>query len=169
MRRIDFIVVHYTATPPNMNPSVSEIDRWHKQAGSRGFGYHWYIDRNAKLWEGRPEEQVGAGVRGHNQNTIHVCWAGGIEKDPNVGVWNPTPDQERELVRLLKNIKQRYPKARVVGHRNLGPSQCPGRDDVEQWFAQQNNTTPNTSNWLIELIRSIFNGKGIDRKTNPVP
>lgn len=168
MRKIDFIVVHYTATYPEKNPTVSEIDSWHRKAGSREFGYHWYIDRQAKLFEGRPEEQLGAHVRGHNHNTIGVCWAGGLDHQTgaNKGVWNPTSAQEAQLLTTIRDIKTRYPNARVVGHKDLVATECPGmpRGGIEAWWNRNKDTTPKRNpsvkaNSLIELFKRLFGAK----------
>ena len=164
MRKIDYIVVHYTATYTEKNPTIAEITAWHKKAGFNTIGYHYYIDRTAKRFSGRPEAQVGAHVRGHNSKSIGVCWAGGLEHQTggNKGHWNITPAQEAELVKLIKELKTRYPNARVVGHRNLVSTQCPGRSDVEAWWAEKEKATPAPTvgtNWLAALLKAIFGAK----------
>lgn len=104
---------------------------------------------------------MGAGVRGHNEpSNIHICWEGGLERatGPNVGVWNPTPEQEATLVKLLHNIKKRHPSMKeVVGHKDLAASECPGlpRGGVAQWWAEKQKAQV-PSNWLITLIKAIF-------------
>ncbi len=146
--KIHTIVIHYSATYPDQDISRYDIDGMHRERGFREIGYHWFIRRDGTLEEGRAEGTLGAHVKGHNSGTIGICFAGGIERNtgPNVGVWNPTPEQEKTMLQLIADIQRRHPSARkVVGHRNLGPSQCPGRDDVAQWWAENGGRKPRTS------------------------
>ena len=160
---IHTIVVHYSATYADQNPTRNEIDGWHRERGFREFGYHWYIDRDGKLWEGRPEGTLGAHVRGHNSGTIGICWAGGLERDtgPNVGVWNITQAQEAQLIRLIGDIQKRWPHAtRVVGHKDLDATQCPGlpKGGVAEWWdkAQAHKPQPHRLARLIAALLVFF-------------
>ena len=138
---IHTIVIHYSATFPSQDIGVKEIRQWHQDRGWRDVGYHWVIRRNGTLEEGRPENQNGAHVRGHNSGTIGICWVGGLDEasGPNAGVWNATPAQEATMVQLIRDIQKRHPKAkRVIGHKDLVPTECPGLPvgGVAEWWAK---------------------------------
>jgi N-acetylmuramoyl-L-alanine amidase len=163
---IDTIVIHYTATFPDTDYTWERLEADQKARGFREGAYHWYIRRTptATLVEGRREGTMGAGVRGHNgANILHVCWEGGLERatGPNKGVWNITKAQEEQLVRLIRDIQKRHPKAqRVIGHIDLAPSQCPGlpKGGVAKWWAEQQKTqVQQPTNWLVELIKRFLN------------
>lgn len=159
---IHTIVIHYSATYPDQDTTRADIDHMHKQRGFREIGYHWFIRRDGTLEEGRAEGTLGAHVRGHNHNTIGICFAGGLDREtgPNVGVWNPTPAQEATMVQLIRDIQVRWPSAKkVVGHRNLGPTQCPGRDDVTEWWAAQNVEAPSILATIIQAVVALFKGR----------
>ena len=47
--------------------------------GTRDIGYHFVIQRNGEVDEGRPIEQTGAHVKGHNHDSIGICYIGGVE------------------------------------------------------------------------------------------
>jgi len=135
-------VIHYSATYPDQDYTWKKLVADHIKRGFRTGGYHWYIRRDGTLIEGREEGTLGAHVSGHNSGTIGICFEGGLERatGPNVGVWNPTPEQEETLIHLLNNIMKRHPTIkRVVGHIDLAPSQCPGlpKGAVEQWWAEK--------------------------------
>lgn len=137
MQQIHTIVVHYSATYADQDVTRDDIDKMHRERGFREIGYHWFIRRDGTLEEGRPESVMGAHVRGHNAGTIGICYAGGLERatGPSKGVWNPTRLQEDTMAQLIADIQKRHPTAtRVVGHRNLTATQCPGRDDVAAWW-----------------------------------
>lgn len=137
MSRITHIVVHYSATYPDQNTTIADIDRMHRARGFNGPGYHWFYRRNGMEEQGRPESVVGAHVGGQNSGKLGLCWEGGIERasGPNVGVNNMTAEQEKALIARIRAIKKRHPNAEVVGHLDLAPTQCPAFD-VPAWWAR---------------------------------
>lgn len=137
MSQVTHIVLHYSATYADESVTAADIDKMHKGRGWRGIGYHWFIRRDGTVEQGRPESQVGAHVGGQNSGKIGVCCAGGLERETgsNVGVDNRTPKQIEAQVKLIREILKRHPGARVVGHRDLAPTQCPGFD-VQSWWAK---------------------------------
>lgn len=139
MRSIKTIVLHYSATYPDQDFGVADIRKMHLARGFRDVGYHYVIKRDGTVQKGRPEAEVGAHVSGHNANTIGICCIGGIERKtgPNVGVDNRTQAQKDATVRLVRELLARYPGATVLGHRDLGPTQCPGFD-VRSWWKTVN-------------------------------
>ncbi|MCK9543700.1 MAG: N-acetylmuramoyl-L-alanine amidase [Novosphingobium sp.] len=155
---ITHIVVHYSATYPEDNTTIADIDRMHKARGWKGVGYHWFIRRDGTVERGRPENELGAHVGGQNSRKIGVCWAGGVQKKtgPNVGVNNMSPQQERALIAVIRDIHTRWPSAQVVGHKDLANTQCPGFD-VPSWWRAVNAPAPpaQKQTWLEKLIAAI--------------
>lgn len=132
MRRIDKIIIHCTATPEGRPVTVREVDRWHKQRGWKGIGYHYLIGLNGEVWEGRPVDQVGAHCEGHNANSIGVCYVGGCDaamKDKDTR----TPAQKNSLIKLLKQLKARFPGVKIYGHRDFSPKSCPSFDAKKEY------------------------------------
>lgn len=143
------IVVHCSATGPRADIGVADITRWHRQRGFDTIGYHYVIRRDGTRETGRPENTVGAHVRGHNSNSIGVCLAGGVDttgKPDN----NFTPAQLESLEALLRELRARYARTRICGHRDLSADRngdgritpdefikaCPSFD-VAQWCEQR--------------------------------
>ena len=118
MQEVRYIVVHCTATPLSQRVSVEDLDSWHKAKGWSGIGYHWYIDRDGHIFPGRSENEVGAHVIGYNNHSIGVCYEGGInaqgEEDDT-----RTLAQKAALLFVLKDLKQSYPNAIILGHRDF--------------------------------------------------
>lgn len=78
----DKITVHCSVTP-NLKPvSVHALRRQHTkpvEEGGRGFkdiGYHYLIQPDGTVDKGRPIEQTGAHVEGHNQGNVGICLIG---------------------------------------------------------------------------------------------
>ena len=118
MRTISHIVVHCSATKEHQDFSASDIDRWHKQRGWSGIGYHYVVKLDGTIEKGRPESKIGAHVKGHNRNSIGVVYVGGL--DANLAPKDTrTPAQEIALYNLLQELRCKYPKAEISGHRDF--------------------------------------------------
>jgi N-acetyl-anhydromuramyl-L-alanine amidase AmpD len=134
MRRITLIVIHCSAVKPDQQSSAAQIDSWHRQRGFHlGIGYHYVIRRDGTLEMGRTEYMVGAHCKNHNQHSIGVCYEGGLDirGDP---ADTRTEAQKRTMRQLVDELRQRYPKAIVVGHHNLNPLKaCPCFDAIKEF------------------------------------
>lgn len=144
MRPINEIIVHCSATKPEWmadaptSAKVAEIRRWHvKDRGWKDIGYHYLIDRNGAVATGRPVEQVGAHVSGHNTGTIGVCLIGGFGSNENDQFsehfsWQ----QEKALRTLLADLRKQFPGVKkVTGHNQYAAKACPGFS-VPSWYAK---------------------------------
>jgi len=149
-RAIDLIVIHCAATPEGRNVSLADITAMHKARGFNTVGYHYVILLDGTVEKGRPEATVGAHVQGHNSRSIGVCYIGGVAKDAKTPKDTRTDAQKASLALLIADLRRRYPKARVCGHRDLSPDlnkdgkieprewmkACPSFD-VASWLAAQ--------------------------------
>lgn len=143
MRHIDLIVVHCAATPPSMDIHAETIARWHRARGWFGIGYHYVITRGGKVETGRPLENPGAHASGYNARSIGICLVGGVsEADTKVAENNFTPEQFEELAYLIETLAERFPKARVLGHRDLpGVAKACPSFDVVSWLKSYKHTS----------------------------
>lgn len=119
-QRTDYIVIHCSATPPTADIGAAEIDRWHRDRGWSGIGYHRVIRRDGRLEEGRDLDAVGAHCASHNRVSVGVCLVGGVD-----GSGKPACNFEQvqldALAGTVAALQQRFPGAKVVGHRDLSP------------------------------------------------
>ena len=74
--RTDFLVVHCSATRPEMDVGVEDIRRWHLAKGWSDIGYHYVITRNGTPQTGRPEGEIGAHVHGYNARSVGINLSG---------------------------------------------------------------------------------------------
>ncbi len=133
MRTINKIIVHCTATPEGRPVTVNEITRWHLERGFITIGYHYVIYLDGSIHAGRPESQAGAHTVGHNANSIGVCYVGGMDKDNRRPKDTRTPEQKAALVRLLSELKCKYPSATIHGHREFANKACPSFDAATEY------------------------------------
>ena len=114
MRKINEIIVHCTATAEGKDFKAADIDRWHKAKGWNGIGYHHVVDLDGTVEPGRPESEVGAHCLKHNKNSIGVVYVGGLASDGKTPKDTRTPQQKAALVKLLTELKHRYPIATIL-------------------------------------------------------
>lgn len=133
MREIEEIIVHCADTPEERDVKAEEIRRWHtKDRGWRDIGYHYVIDLDGTIEAGRPIEQVGSHCSGHNKNSIGVCYVGGCDEKMQPKDTR-TEAQKASLLLLLKYLRQRYPKAKIYGHRDFANKSCPSFDAKKEY------------------------------------
>ena len=138
--RTDHIIVHCSATTPDMDIGASEIDRWHTKKGWNAIGYHYVIRRSGCLETGRPENIEGAHCKagGRNHDSIGICLVGGVTRTDDerlVPESNFTRQQYVTLTQLLQNLKYVYKGALISGHRDHDPSKsCPSFDVKAFWY-----------------------------------
>lgn len=128
MRKIDKIIVHCSATAEGRDYSVADITRWHKARGFRTIGYHWVVYRDGSVHPGRSECEIGAHCVGQNARSIGVCYIGGCASDGKTPKDTRTPAQRVALRRLIAELRKRFPKATVHGHREFAAKACPSFD-----------------------------------------
>lgn len=151
-KHTDLLVIHCSATQAKQDIGLKEITEWHVLPSPRGHGwaavgYHFIIRRSGAVEHGRAVNLVGAHVERYNHNSIGICLVGGIDAHAHPEN-NFTPDQFAALSGLLKQLRQDYPRTRIVGHRDLSPDKngdgiiepgewlkaCPSFD-VAAWLA----------------------------------
>jgi N-acetyl-anhydromuramyl-L-alanine amidase AmpD len=139
------IVVHCTATRPEWQSDqtteakVAEVKKWHTDKGWSDVGYHYLIDRNGVIVEGRPVERAGAHAKGYNATSIGVAIFGGHGGTANDEFEeNFTDAQDRSLRRLIAQLRMEFPNiTQIVGHNDLPDvtKACP-TFRVNKWIAQ---------------------------------
>lgn len=117
-RKIKNIVVHCTAS--KQSKTIDQLLNEFKEMGWKRPGYHYTIKADGTVVSLFPETMVSNGVAGHNANSIHISYIGGID---SVGkpIDNRTPHQKNSLRIALKILKQKYPDAVIKGHRDFSP------------------------------------------------
>lgn len=127
MRDIERIVIHHTAG--GREETLESIRHRHvDELGWSDIGYHYLIEKDGVKRYGRPEWRIGAHVRGKNRTSIGVAVMGYYEEE-EFGVFSP---QSAGLIFVLTDLVRRHPEAKVVTHRELANTLCPGKH-VQAW------------------------------------
>ena len=138
----DYLVVHCSAGHPAA--TAEAIVRFHMEVrGWRSCGYHAVIEQDGTLVPTLHPDAIGAHVGDvkpvGNGLAYGVCLIGGVELPSMRPINNYTPAQMHSLADHLLAMSERYPGAKVPGHRDLirafgaAPKACPCFD-VEPWW-----------------------------------
>jgi N-acetylmuramoyl-L-alanine amidase len=150
-KRWRYIVVHHTAS--NIG-NLEYFRRVHmEQRGWSDIAYHFVINNGtantamgeieeSSLWKNRLPN-FSTRITYINFFGIAVVMVGNFETH------EPPPLQREALINLLTNLSRKYniPPERIVGHREVSPTACPGkflnmvkvREDVARALSQQSN------------------------------
>ena len=137
MRDINYLVVHCTATQPDAK--IENIQNyWRKNLGWKSPGYHYVIKSDGEIVPLLSIDKISNGVAGYNSHIINISYIGGIDKTGNPKDTR-TEEQKSSILKLLKDLKKRFPSAKIQGHRDFPKvaKACPSFD-VKQWLNELN-------------------------------
>lgn len=129
MRTIERIFVHCTAG--SQKQTIEDLKAEFKAKGWKHPGYHYAVMPSGRIEQMLPEEEISNGVQGYNSTSINVAYIGGIDGNGKA-TDNRTSEQKKSLVELLKQLRDRYPKAKIMGHRDISPDKN-GNGIVDPW------------------------------------
>jgi N-acetylmuramoyl-L-alanine amidase len=138
MRRIEYIVIHCTATPHNTK--IDSIKNyWKNVLKWQNVGYHYIIEANGNVVKLSDIENPTNGVAGYNTKSIHISYIGGVDKNGKP-VDNRTDAQKKALIETIKKVrnevvlKQRFFPI-IQGHTDFPnvSKACPCFDAKEEY------------------------------------
>lgn len=115
------VVVHHEGSPKAAGSSALAIHKYHRSIGWAAIGYHFIIERDGTIHEGRPTWAVGAHAKNYNADSWGVCLVGDLDMEP------PTAAQVDSLTRLLQWLRAEKRDLQIVGHGELMATACPGK------------------------------------------
>lgn len=145
--KLQYLVLHCTATPQGRKVTSEEIRKWHTSPvskGGRGWKQVGYTDmihidgRIERLVKNNEDANVDAweitnGAIGVNSVSRHVVYVGGLSADGNTAVDTRTPSQLRAMENYVKDFYSRFPDVKIIGHNQLAAKACPSFD-VKKWL-----------------------------------
>lgn len=127
-RKITHIFVHCTATLPTA--TVESIQQGWRSIGWKNPGYHYVVKADGTIVTLQPEDKASNGVKGYNAHAIHVAYIGGLRMLNGTKIYEDTRtlEQMAGLRQILRELRGRYPKAIILGHRSIWGEYTP-----EKW------------------------------------
>lgn len=136
-RNVTMIVIHCSATKETSDYTFEDCIRDHKARGFKKCGYHFFIRKDGTVHIGRIMDEVGAHAgKGHNLNSIGICYEGGLDKNGKAKDTRTAKQKEAILICIDEAIH--YGKiTSIVGHRDLSPDlDGDGIVEPHEWIKQ---------------------------------
>lgn len=138
MRRIDYIVIHCTATP--QTTTIQSIrNHWKNVLKWKNVGYHYIVEANGNVVQLADIAIPTNGVAGFNTRSIHISYIGGVDRNGKP-VDNRTDAQKKSLIDIIKKVRnevvlQQRTFPIIQGHTDFpGVSKaCPCFDAKEEY------------------------------------
>ncbi len=130
----DKATVHCTDSRNGASVPFAVVEQWHKDRGFAKIGYHFLIQPDGEIQNGRPLNENGAHVLGGNYGNVGICLVG---KDKF------TKAQFDKLLYVLESLRQTY---------NIKPWEVYCHSQFESAI-KQGKTCPNIKpNHLVAFI-----------------
>jgi N-acetylmuramoyl-L-alanine amidase len=131
-REVKYLVLHCTAGPATQTTKAIK-DYWKNNLGWKSVGYHYLIGPDGTIENLASESEVTNGVAGFNSVTVHISYKGGVDAN-NKPKDTRTPQQKESILKLLKELRKRYPKAIIQGHKDFGAKKaCPSFEAKQEY------------------------------------
>ncbi len=135
--KIDAIVIHCSAGYGNVK---SIQNYWRNTLGWKNPGYHRIVDLQGKIHNLSDFENTVNGVKGHNANTVHICYIGGVKKDDYTKAQDTRTDKQKEAIieciyealRWLESKGRDICEIKIKGHRDYSPD-LNGNGVIDPW------------------------------------
>lgn len=165
---ISYLIVHHTGVNTDSD-QFDSVENYHKNKGWGQIGYHFFIEKDGRLENGRPENVVGYHCQfaGHNFNSLGICVAGDYTSK------NITKEAKKTLIQLLDVLRIKYdiPKSHIIGHNEVGAvTLCPGtiiKDLSEYRLNKDINYLLDGGNNLNNKIKMTDVNNAYEKKDNP--
>lgn len=159
MNNIDSIIIHCSATRAGQAFKAKDIDRMHRDRNFSMIGYHYVIDLDGTIEEGRPLSMEGAhcntkGTSGisYNKHSVGICYVGGLDANGNPADTR-TPAQKIALIELVSRLKSQFKITEVLGHRDTSPDlNDNGIVESKEWIKSCPWTLQLNSATLLQLL-----------------
>ncbi|XP_071396249.1 peptidoglycan recognition protein 5 [Centroberyx affinis] len=123
------VVIHHTAMTNcralrECTDQMILIQKMHmKERGFDDIGYNFLVGGDGTVYEGRGWGVIGAHTKGNNHDSLGVALMGNFNND--------TPSTEalssiKQFLRSGVSLGYLHPEFILLGHRDLGNTQCPG-------------------------------------------
>ena len=119
-----YIILHHTKVEGRHD--VREIHQWHlnRETNSKkwaGIAYHYSVDKDGKIFVGRPRNTIGAHTLDYNSVSVGVCFEG------DFNVEKMSEEQLEASVMLISVLSLGYHNATIRGHKDFNSKEtCPG-------------------------------------------
>jgi hypothetical protein len=147
MNKLQFLVIHCTATPAGREVTSADIHHWHMDPPPAGRGWNqvgytdmFHVnggierlvqnneDANVDPWE------ITNGVAGKNSISRHIVYAGGMDAQMKKPLDSRSTEQKRAMENYVVDFHKHNPDVKIVGHHYFDPGKACPSFDVQSWL-----------------------------------
>lgn len=136
-RKINQIHIHHTWKPDKKDykgeETIRAIWRYHtRQNGWIDIGYHFEVDPDGTIWDGRPLDINPASIKGHNKGAVAIAIIGNFDEEQLVS------PQREAVIKLIMTIQDvlGLTNEDIIFHREYSSKTCPGKNIDKQEFLE---------------------------------
>lgn len=118
-KKTDTIILHHAEAS---KCTADDIHKWHLENGWAGIAYHFFVRKDGTIYRGRPVDTVGAHACGANATSIGICFEGSYNKEQMPAA------QKKAGTELVCYLREEYNISKVLAHRDVGNTDCPGKN-----------------------------------------
>lgn len=146
MAKLQYLVLHCTATPEGREVSAADIRRLHTSAPPRGRGWKQvgytdmiHLDGKVERLVNNNEDanvdpwEITNGAKGYNSISRHVVYVGGLASDAKTPKDTRTAAQLASMTTYVRNFHARFPDVKIIGHNQVAAKACPSFN-VPAWL-----------------------------------
>jgi N-acetylmuramoyl-L-alanine amidase len=136
VRELKRIILHCSATREGQDVDAATIRKWHLARGWSDIGYHYVIKLDGVVEQGRPLHRIGAHTKGHNADSIGICYIGGLDAQGDA-MDTMTGRQRDAFQRLCYALCITFHQPFAIhGHNEFSPKACPSFEvaDKFEWL-----------------------------------
>lgn len=165
---VKYIVIHCSAGFGDIE-SVKRF--WSNKLGWRSPGYHRFIDEDGTIHKLSEYKSITNGVKGFNQNSIHICYKGGVDKKNINKAKDTRTDRQKLMIKhcisdvllwLEKNGVEINKNINVLGHRDFSLDKN-ASGVIESWERIKEcpsfDAIPEYNLWSSENVRNKLPNK----------
>ena len=145
-KKIQYLVIHCTATPEGREVTKEEIMQWHTLPKPKGRGWKQVGYTDIVHLDGRVENlvknnnddivdgfEITNGVTNMNSVCRHIVYVGGLAKDGKTPKDTRTGNQKIAMGNFVREFNRKFPHVTIVGHNHFAAKACPSFD-VAEWL-----------------------------------
>ena len=146
-RDIKYLVIHCTATPIGREVTSAELRRWHTSPPPQGRGWNqvgytdmFHINGGTERLVTNNDDafvdqwEISNGAAGYNSVSRHIVYVGGMTADDSKPMDTRSVMQKESMKKYVRDFRTKFPKVKIVGHRDLDSGKACPSFDVGQWL-----------------------------------
>lgn len=150
-----YIIMHHIAARV---ASVHDINKWHlnDNGWAGGIGYHLYVRKDGKVYEGRPLDVMGAHCKGWNHHSVGISLEGDFMQE------YPTLHQIASAIGCIQHVKGIYGNLGILRHKDCNnDTTCPGKYFADKIIVEGKVNPMEQKHWAEEIYNELVQKYGL--------